>query len=62
VAQQAIAGEFQQPPPGLGVARHGPLQLPLELPLEAVVAYLRGPLSTTNDWQTMTFEKFIAEG
>ena len=26
VAHQAVAGELQQPLPGLGVARHGPLQ------------------------------------
>jgi hypothetical protein len=30
VVHQAIAGELQQSLPGLGVARHGPLQLPLE--------------------------------
>ena len=30
VAHQAVAGELQQPLPGLGVARHGPLQLPLQ--------------------------------
>jgi hypothetical protein len=29
VARQAVAGE-PQPPPGLGVARHGPPQLPLQ--------------------------------
>ena len=30
VAHQAVAGEFQQPLPGRGVARQGPLQLPLQ--------------------------------
>jgi hypothetical protein len=30
VAHQAVAGEFQQPPPGLGVAGQGPLQMPLQ--------------------------------
>jgi hypothetical protein len=25
VVHQAVAGELEQPPPGLGVARHGPL-------------------------------------
>ena len=29
VAHQAIAGELEQPLPGIGVARHGSLQLPL---------------------------------
>jgi hypothetical protein len=25
VAHQAVVGEFEQPPPGFGVARHGPI-------------------------------------
>ena len=30
VAHQAVAGEFEQPLPGRGVACRGPLQLPLQ--------------------------------
>src|SRR5262249_36531102 len=30
VAHQSVAGDLQQPLPGFGVARHGPLQLPLQ--------------------------------
>src|SRR5262249_25246339 len=30
VVHQAVAGEVQQPLPGLGVARHGPLQMVLK--------------------------------
>src|SRR5262249_49588969 len=30
VAHQAVAGGFPQPLPGFGVARHGPLQMPLQ--------------------------------
>jgi hypothetical protein len=30
VAHQVVAGEFQQPLPGFGIARHGPIQMSFE--------------------------------
>jgi hypothetical protein len=56
VAHQAVAGEFQQPLPGLGVALHGPLQLPVHQ--EGSRFFAHGPRSHLSGRRGLRFSLF----